>query len=63
VKRLCLSVLLIASALLNASSLANPLGKAVIIKDPKTGQPFPNKQIPTSRFEPAHELQDVLAVQ
>ena len=32
---------------------SNPLGKATIIKDPATGQPFPGNIIPVSRFDPA----------
>jgi hypothetical protein len=41
------------SADLNASNPNNPLGKVLAIKDPLTGQPFPNNQIPTSRLDPA----------
>ena len=41
------------SAFLSASDPANPLRRQVLIKDPTTGQPFPNNQIPLSRFEPA----------
>ena len=31
----------------------NPLGKATVIKDPVTGQPFPGNLIPVSRMDPA----------
>jgi hypothetical protein len=41
------------SGLLSAGNPANPLGQAVQIVDPSTGSPFPNNQIPTSRFDPA----------
>ncbi len=41
------------SAFLNARSPGNPLGRQVAIKDPINGQPFPNNQIPVSRFDPA----------
>ena len=41
------------SALLTANNPNNPLGRAVTVKDPTTGQPFPNNQIPVSRFDPA----------
>ncbi len=41
------------SSRLSASNPDNPFGKAVTIIDPKTGTPFPNNQIPTSRFDPA----------
>jgi hypothetical protein len=41
------------SAMLSATNPNNPLGKVVIIKDPRTGKPFPNNQIPVSRFDPA----------
>jgi hypothetical protein len=41
------------SALLTANNPNNPLSKATIIKDPTTGLPFPNNQIPVSRFDPA----------
>ncbi|MGI8990631.1 MAG: carboxypeptidase regulatory-like domain-containing protein [Bryobacteraceae bacterium] len=41
------------SALLAANNPANPFGKAVIVNDPKTGQPFPGNQIPVARFDPA----------
>ena len=41
------------SAYLTASNPANALGKATQVIDPLTGTPFPNNQIPTSRFEPA----------
>ncbi len=41
------------SAMLNASSPDNPLGKATIIDDPITNQPFSGNLIPVSRFDPA----------
>jgi hypothetical protein len=41
------------SAMLSATNPNNPLGKVVAIKDPLTGKPFPNNQIPVSRFDPA----------
>ncbi len=41
------------SAYLSASNPANAIGKATIINDPLTGQPFPGNIIPTSRFDPA----------
>jgi hypothetical protein len=41
------------SAMLSATNPNNPLGKAVIIKDPLTGLPFPDNQIPVGRFDPA----------
>jgi len=41
------------SALLSASNPDNPVGKAVQIIDPLTGQPFPGNLIPTSRYDPA----------
>ena len=41
------------SSRLSASNPDNPFGKAVTIIDPKTGTPFPDNQIPTSRFDPA----------
>ena len=41
------------SAYLSASNPANALGKATQVIDPLTGTPFPNNQIPTSRFDPA----------
>ena len=31
----------------------NPLGKAIVAKDPLTGQPFPGNLIPVSRMDPA----------
>jgi Carboxypeptidase regulatory-like domain len=41
-------------ALLSASNPNNPLGKAVTITDPTNGNtPYPNNQIPVSRFDPA----------
>ena len=41
------------SALLSTINVNNPLGKVVVIKDPLTGMPFANNQIPVSRFDPA----------
>ena len=41
------------SALLNAGDPANPLHRQVLLKDPVSGQQFPNNRIPVSRFEPA----------
>ena len=41
------------SALLIASNPANPLGRAIQVIDPATRQPFPNNQIPVSRFDRA----------
>jgi len=41
------------SALLNASSPSNPLGKRVQIVDPTTNTPYANNQIPVSLFDPA----------
>jgi hypothetical protein len=42
------------SALLSATNPNNPLGKAVVITDPTNGgAPFPNNQIPVSRYDPA----------
>ncbi len=41
------------SAMLTANNPNNPLGKVVAIKDPVTGKPFPNNQIPVTRFDPA----------
>jgi hypothetical protein len=41
------------SALLSASNPANPLGKALTLKDPMTGQVFPGNLIPSSRLDPA----------
>ncbi len=41
------------SSRLSASDPANPFGKVITIIDPKTGQPFPNNQIPLSRYDPA----------
>lgn len=40
------------SSRLSASNPANPFGKAITIIDPKTGQAFPNNQIPLSRYDP-----------
>lgn len=33
----------------------NPLGRAIAIVDPDTGQPFPGNRIPLSRFDPASQ--------
>ena len=41
------------SALLSASNPNNPQSSAIALKDPATGQPFPNNQIPVSRLDPA----------
>ena len=41
------------SALLSATDPNNPLSRAVPVKDPTTGSPFPNNQIPVSRFDTA----------
>jgi hypothetical protein len=41
------------STYLDASNPSNPLGKAVNIIDPQTGQPFPGNQIPKTRLDPA----------
>jgi Carboxypeptidase regulatory-like domain len=41
------------SALLNANDPNNPQGKAIALKDPTTGLPFPGNIIPLSRFDPA----------
>ena len=41
------------SALLSASDPNNPVSRAVAIKDPTTGQPFPGNLIPVSRFDNA----------
>ena len=41
------------SAYLNGSDPANPLRRQVQIKDPVSGQAFPNNQVPVSRFDPA----------
>jgi hypothetical protein len=41
------------SALLDATSPANPLGKAVQIVNPHTLQPYPNNYIDPSSFDPA----------
>ena len=40
------------SSRLNASDPANPFGKAITVIDPKSGQAFPNNQIPVSRYDP-----------
>ncbi len=41
------------SSYLNANNPDNPLHRAVPIKYPNTGQPFPGNLIPVSRFDPA----------
>lgn len=41
------------SAYLTASNPNNPLGRAVQLSDPKTGQPFSGNIIPVSSFDPA----------
>jgi hypothetical protein len=41
------------SAYLSATNPDNPLGKAIQIIDPLSGQPFSGNIIPTSRFDPA----------
>jgi Carboxypeptidase regulatory-like domain len=41
------------SPYLTANNPANPLQRQVMIKDPTTGLPFPNNQIPVNRFDPA----------
>jgi hypothetical protein len=41
------------SSMLNAGDPNNPLKRQVLITDPLTKQPFPNNQIPVSRFDPA----------
>ncbi len=41
------------SALLSANNPANPLGRAVTIKDPVTGTPYPGNIVPVSQFDPA----------
>ena len=44
------------SSLLSATDAANPLGRAIVVKDPNNNnQPFPNNQIPLSRFDPASQ--------
>jgi hypothetical protein len=44
------------SSLLSASNPANPLGRAITIKDPNNGnQPFPGNIIPLTRFDPASQ--------
>jgi len=43
------------SSLLTASNPANPLSRAITVKDPNTNLPFPNNQIPLSRFDPASQ--------
>ncbi|QNI37466.1 carboxypeptidase regulatory-like domain-containing protein [Edaphobacter albus] len=41
------------SAMLSASNPANPLGRAITIKNPVTGQPYPGNIVPTSDFDAA----------
>lgn len=41
------------SNVLSASDPSNPLGKATVVNDPLTGQPFPGNIIPTNRLDPA----------
>jgi len=41
------------SAMLDATSPGNPLGRVISIVDPLTGKPFPGNIIPTSRFDAA----------
>ncbi len=41
------------SAYLDATNPNNPLGRAVQVIDPNTGQPFPGNIIPVSRLDPA----------
>jgi len=41
------------SAMLSASDSANPLGRAVTIKNPATGRPYPGNILPVSDFDPA----------
>jgi hypothetical protein len=41
------------SAMLSAGDPNNPLHRQVIITDPLTDKPFPNNQIPVTRFDPA----------
>src|SRR5437016_2239563 len=41
------------SSLLNASDPNNPQRRAIALKDPVGGQPFPGNIIPASRFDPA----------
>ena len=41
------------SSLLNASDPNNPQRRAIVLKDPVGGQPFPGNIIPASRFDPA----------
>ncbi len=41
------------SSLLSASNPANPLGRAITVKDPNNNQPFPGNKIPISRLDPA----------
>jgi hypothetical protein len=43
------------SSLLTANNPANPLGRAITVKDPNTNLPFPNNQIPLTRFDPASQ--------
>ncbi|MGH9326357.1 MAG: carboxypeptidase regulatory-like domain-containing protein [Terriglobia bacterium] len=41
------------SALLDATNPDNPLGKAITVVNPATGQPYPGNIIPTTSFDPA----------
>lgn len=41
------------SAVASATNPDNPFAKATTVLDPATGTPFPNNQIPVSRFDPA----------
>ena len=42
------------SSLLSASNPANPLGRAITVRDPNnSNQPFPGNQIPITRLDPA----------
>jgi hypothetical protein len=41
------------SNVLSAQNPANPLGRAITIRDPQNNQPFPGNIIPASRFDPA----------
>jgi hypothetical protein len=51
------------SAYLTASNPANPLGRVVALKDPTTGQPFPQNQIALSRLNAsAHAMLKYLPV-
>src|SRR5262249_18513616 len=41
------------SAMLDAKNPANPLGRAITIKDPTTNAPFPDNKIPVTSFDHA----------